>query len=45
MRRSSLKAIVFVLAFIIMAIVGLVFGRILAGGDPAFRGDLYYPIN
>ncbi len=45
MRRSSLKAIVFILAFLVMAAVGLVFGRILAGGDPAFRSDFYYPIN
>lgn len=45
MRRSTLKVVGFILAFLGMAAVGLVFGRILAGGDPAFRSDFHYPIN
>ena len=45
MKRSSLKVVGFILAFLLMAVVGLVLGRILAGGDPAFPTDFYFPIN
>jgi hypothetical protein len=43
MSRRNLKALGFVLAFVFMAIVGLVFGRILAGGQPLYPIDLLYP--
>ncbi|MGU3658511.1 MULTISPECIES: hypothetical protein [Methylobacterium] len=45
MTRRSLKAIGFVLAFLIMAIVGLVFGRILAGGQPLYPLNLSFPMD
>lgn len=45
MRRSNLKAIGFVLAFLLMAAVGLLFGRILAGGEATYLSEPVYPIN
>lgn len=45
MKRSNLNVVFFILAFIIMASIGLAFGRILAGGDPVSLYDFYPQTN
>lgn len=45
MKRSNLHIVLFILAFIIMASIGLAFGRILAGGDPSFLYEFYPQTN
>lgn len=45
MKRPNLKPVVFILAFLGMAFVGLVLGRVLAGGDAASLMEFYLPGN